>query len=118
MKAFLLVLTLLLSAPAEAQEWPAADRQLFVAAHVLSAIDYLQTRDIVRRPQEFHERNPFLPDSPTMGQVNRYYLIRTAALTAAAFTFPEYRSSILGTYVAVTLIVVGRNAHIGLRAAF
>lgn len=116
--AFAMLLATIFAKHAKAEEWKPLDRQLFVAAAALSTIDWLQTRDIVRRSNEFHEKNPFLGKAPSMGEVNTQFLIRSAALTAVAFAFPEYRTPILGIYVAVTVVVIGRNATLGLLATF
>lgn len=59
-----------------------------------------------------------MPAHPSMGEVNNHYLIRTALIAGLTVTFPEYRSSILGACVAVGLITIGHNAHIGLRVRY
>lgn len=113
MKRLLIVILML----ASCQPARANDNTLLAAAVAVSTIDWLQSRDIVRR-SEFHERNWFMPDRPSMGEVNNHYLIRTALIVGLSLTFPEYRSSILGAYVAVGLITIGHNAHIGLRVRY
>jgi len=109
MKAVLLVLALL-AMPAHAHDWTPSEKGWAAA--------WLATRAVARNPDRFRERNPLLPEHPTLGDVNRHFLVSTAVMLAAAHYLPQYRTAMLQVWVAVGVIGTARNAHIGVRFDF
>jgi len=81
------VLTLwMICTPAKA-EWTHDDtvrQSIFLG---LKVIDGLQTHEIVKHPDKFKEANPFLPEHPTMGQVNRFILVGAIVPSLMAYWF-------------------------------
>jgi len=81
------VLTLwMICTPAKA-EWTHDDtvrQSIFLS---LKVIDGLQTHEAVKHPDKFKEANPFLPEHPTMGQVNRFIIGGAIASTLLAYWF-------------------------------
>lgn len=83
------------------------------------AIDWGQTREIVRRHGDYHERNPLLAKHPTMGEVNRYFGLAMAGTAAACFMLPAaWRQPLLGGIFVLESVTVLHNRSIGLRFSF
>ena len=115
------LLPLLVLAPtiALAEPWDATDRALGVAAVSALVIDWGQTRDIVKRPHDYEERNPLLGKHPSMGRVNLICAGSIAAtLLTADWLTSKNRKIFLGTITAIELTVIGHNKNIGLRVSF
>lgn len=114
----LVVVLLLLAAPVSAQDWSAEEKTWAAAWLTTMAVDWGQTRYIARHPDRFRELNPMLPDHPTLGQVNRHFLVGTALMFAAAHYMPTYRTGMLQVWFGLGVIGVARNAHLGVRFEF
>lgn len=99
-------------------DWSNTDRALLAAGATLHIIDWGQTRYIVKNPGEYKEYNPWLGDHPSMGTVNAYMLGTLFLFPALAEYFPEYRTWILGFWVASRAAVVGNNYSIGIRMSW
>lgn len=99
-------------------EWSASDQALLAAGTVLHLVDWGQTRYIVKNPDRYWERNIILGKYPTMGEVNAYMLATALLIPVLAHYFPEYRSIILGLWVATQATVVGHNHSIGVRISW
>lgn len=99
-------------------DWSNTDRALLVTGSLLHAIDWGQTRYIVKHPNEYRETNPLLGDYPSMGTVNLYMLATGLLIPTTAELLPEYRTLILGFWVASRAAVVGRNYSIGIRMSW
>lgn len=102
------------SGPAGAQAWTETDKTLAAAIVVTRAIDYGQTRWIMSdqgRAAGYRELNPL---------VRRPWqtLLGGALVLGLAHAYPVHRTRILGVAAAVSIVIVGRNAAIGVRMAF
>lgn len=106
------------SSLAQARDWTAEEKGWAVAGVAAHIVDWGQTRHIARHPDKFRELNPLLPEHPTLGEVNRHFLVSTAVMLAAAHYLPQYRKAMLQVWVAVGVIGTARNAHIGVRFDF
>lgn len=117
MRAAILCL-LLIALPAQARDWTGSEKALGAAFLATRVVDWGQTRYIARNPDRFRELNPLLPEHPSLGDVNRHFLVSTAVMLAAAHYLPQYRKAMLQVWVAVGVIGTARNAHIGVRFDF
>ena len=117
MKAAILALALL-AMPAHAHDWTASEKGWAAAWLATRAVDWAQTRHIARHPDRFHERNPLLDRHPSLGDVNRYFIVSTAAMLLAAHYLPKYRKGMLQVWFAVGAGYVAHNASIGIRMEF
>ena len=117
MKAVLLALALL-AMPAHAHDWTAPEKGWAAAWLATRAVDWAQTRHIARNPARFHERNPLLDRHPSLGDVNRYFIVSTAAMLLAAHYLPKHRKGMLQVWFAVGAGYVAHNASIGIRMEF
>lgn len=100
------------------QDWTTTDKALLGVGTALHIVDWGQTRYVVKHPGQYRETNFMLPDHPSMGQVNAYMLGTLLLFPALAEYFPEYRTEILGLWVASRALVVGRNYQIGIRMSW
>lgn len=106
-------------APARADDWSAASRTAASAALAGHVLDWGTTRNIVERPGEFHEVNPLLGEHPTMGQVNRHFIVGGLAVAGIAHVLPDkWRSRLLTVYAVTELGFAANNMRIGLRVSF
>ena len=99
-------------------DWSASDQALLVVGSVLHVMDWGQTRYIVKNSDRYRELNPILGEYPTMGEVNAYMLATAVLIPVLAHYLPEYRSIILGLWVATQATVVGRNYSLGVRISW
>lgn len=120
MKTILAALLLSFCAVASATDRSWSDSQIRWAAGaaVLHAIDWGQTRDIARQPDSYHERNPILGPHPTLGDVNRHFIVFGAVTAALVHFLPQYRDTLLKVYVGYQMVNTTRNFSIGLRLNF
>lgn len=114
----IVLLALLFMATAKAEPWTTEQKQLGIIAGGLYLIDYGQTRHIAKNPHQFKELNPLIGTHPTLGQVNRHFLISSAIIFSAAHFLPQYRSTILKTFIVIETVNTIRNYHIGIRMEF
>jgi hypothetical protein len=105
-------------APAHARDWTADEKAWGTAVLATRLVDWGQTRNIARHPERWRELNPLLPEHPTLGEVNRHFLVSTALMFAAAHYLPQYRKTMLQVWFAVGVGVTARNAAIGIRMEF
>lgn len=117
MKAAILALALL-AMPAHAHDWTASEKGWAAAWLATRAVDWAQTRHIARHPDRFRELNPMLDPHPSLGEVNRMFLLTTAAGLLAAHYLPQYRTRLLQVYVVVGAGYVVHNIGIGVRFQF
>lgn len=123
MRNFLAALLLVIGFQQSAQaqffkDWSTTDQALLATGATLHLIDWGQTRYVVKNPDQYKELNPMLGENPTMGTVNGYMLATALLFPLAAEYFPEYRTWILGFWVASRAVVVGHNYHIGIRMSW
>jgi hypothetical protein len=82
-------------------------------------VDWAQTRQIAQEPQHWRELNPAMPEHPTTGQVNRYFLLTAAAHITVSSMLPERQRKVWQYLtIGVEAGIVGRNYSIGLTGRF
>jgi len=101
-----------------ARAWTAQEKRWAALAVTAGAIDWLQTRNIARNPDRWRERNPRLPDHPTLGQVNRHFATGLVAGALIAHFVPEYRLPFLRTVAIVQFGFAIHNARMGISIRF
>jgi len=104
--------------PAHAHDWTAEEKGWAAAWLATRAVDWAQTRHIARNPERFHELNPFIGRHPSLGEVNRSFLMTTGLGLLMAHYLPQYRKGMLQAWVAVSVGMTARNAAIGIRMEF
>lgn len=105
-------LLLALSATAHAQSWMPEQTKMGLALAGLHAIDCLQMREIAKRPDLYHEANPFLPRHPSMRDVNLFCIGSTALGYWLLDSAGNNRDAYLKTGIDLKIIVIGHN-HFG-----
>jgi hypothetical protein len=101
-----------------AGDWSAEEKWMLAGASALHIMDWGQTRYISKNPDRFYELNPLLPDHPSLGEVNRHFLMTGLLMLSFAHFLPDYRKAILMTYIGIQTVNVTRNYTIGLRVSF
>jgi len=104
--------------PSATRAWTPQEKRWAALAVTAGAIDWLQTRNIARNPDRWRERNPRLPDHPTIGQVNRHFATGLVAGALIAHFVPEYRLPFLRTVAVVQFGFALHNAHMGISIRF
>ena len=112
------LLTVIFSHLVQAEPWTKEQKQLAAISTTLHFIDWGQTRHIAKNPDRFYERSPLLPNHPSMGQVNRHFIISGIIIASAAHFLPQYRSQLLKIHIGYQTINTVRNFHIGLKGDF
>lgn len=110
----------------------------------LLAIDWAQTHNLVQRQryteQEcndpgfratpyapyvcqsepvYNELNPFLPNHPSTGDVDKYFALAIVGTAGLSYVLPQkYRRYFLGGVIVLESIVVLHNHSIGLKVSF
>lgn len=120
MNKLITTLLLLVSLNAHAfDDWDTTDKRLFIASEALLLADWLQTRQIVKNPDKYHETNRILGEHPSMGAVNLYFASwMVGNYLLADYAGEKYRTAYLTGVVGVQFIVVRNNALLGLKIAF
>lgn len=95
--------------------WTAEHKVVAAGAGVLLAADWLQTRQIAKHPDKFHEYNPVLGEHPSQGKVNLYFLAAAGGLMLLADFLPaEYRTGLLYGVIVVQAAAVTNNLSEGI----
>ncbi len=102
----------------DAKDWSTLDQSLLAAAGTLHIIDWAQTRTIAKNPDLYYERNPLLGRHPSTAEVNRHFALGLIVIPVLAHYFSDYRTQILSTWLAVEVLCVGNNVHLGIRTTF
>lgn len=117
--AFLLVAVLFHGcAQAQPREWTTEEKAWAAAWLAVRAADWAQTREIARNPDRFWEANPLLGRHPTLGQVNRHFIVSTGLGLAVAHYLPEHRKSMFQLWFAIEGAVVLHNLRVGVSIRF
>jgi len=131
MSKFILAVLLLVSVPsfAFADEWSTGDTWREVSFQGLWLIDALQTHKItesasacnlgesnqVQGCSYLHEQNNYLGLHPTIGAINRYFLVGSALHAGIAYILPEkYRAPFQLVTIGVEVGDVGNNISLGI----
>lgn len=81
-------------------------------------VDYGQTRSIVGHPS-LYEQNPLLGEHPTIGRVNRHFVLSAlAAYLIADNLSSEHRTWFLRGLALVQVGIVAHNVSLGIRMDF
>lgn len=114
--AALIAACVLYQANAKADDWTPEQQVKLAAAETLLAVDWLQTRQIAKNPDTYHELNPILGNHPSVGRVNLYFLSSAVATYVLADVLPsKYRDWLLTGVIAVEVIATANNANIGVK---
>lgn len=115
------IAALTLATPATAQvfadnaPWTQEHKALASTAGAMLAADWLQTRQVAKNPDQFHEYNPILGEHPSQGKVNLYFLAAAGGLLLLADFLPsEYRTGLLYGVIAVQAVAITNNLQEGI----
>jgi len=123
---------LLFSTPAIADEWSKLDISREVVWQTVHYMDWMQTRQIARHPEEYHEENPILGKHPSVSEVNQYMVASAIGHVIVANYIPDVirgiglpeswasSSRMVFQYVTIGMSggCVANNFNIGLRVSF
>lgn len=126
MKTMLAIcLFLLLCGPAAAADnkWFSTPERKDIALEVMwqgvHVLDWGQTLEIARHPQDFYECNPLIGRHPSVGRVNTFMLASTVVHPLVSYALPKpYRTWWQMVTISVTTGLVANNYNIGLRVRF
>ncbi len=119
MKKLILALLLVSSSVfAQPREWTTEEKTWAAAWLAVRAADWAQTREIARNPDRYWEVNPLIGRHPTLGQVNRFFVVSTALGLAAGHYLPEYRKSMYQFWFAIEGAAVLHNLRVGVNIRF
>ena len=106
------------SAPTLAADpWTPQEQQAGVTLGALMLVDYLQTRQIAKYPEQYHEVNVILGQHPSLGKVNNYFAIASVFTYVLMDALPtEYRRWMLAAGITAEAAVIGSNFNLGLKA--
>ncbi len=100
-------------------QWTRGDTYRHAALTGLMAADYLQTLQIARNPDDYHECNPILGEHPSPEKVTAYFLSSYAIITAASYALPaDVRPWLQYAVIGVEAGAVANNLSIGLTFGF
>lgn len=116
--AFLFLFSLTATAQERSMEWSDTDKLLAASALVVHTIDWGQSRTVAKNPEQYYERNPLLGDHPSLSRVNNYFIATAILIPVVAHFVPQWRTEILGTWLALEIVVTARNRHLGVRMSF
>lgn len=122
----ILTLLLLVSIQAQAAEWTQADTAREVTYQVIEAMDWMQTRYLIKHPYAIqnctdpcHEVNRILGQYPSTDRVNTYFLIVGIAHYAISKALPKnWRTGWQYVSIGFEGAVVARNFHLGIKMDF
>ena len=122
MKTTILVL-LLATMPAMADEWTTADKQREAVYLALHAVDWAQTRTIARNPGKHAEggvvASRVIGTHPSVGKVDAYMAGSAVLVAVVARALPsEYRSVFQYVTIGDSAYSVGNNFRIGIGMHF
>lgn len=102
---------------AHAAEWDTTDKALFAGLVTLQAVDALQTNEIKKHPDQFHETNRLYGDPPNMVTVVAAKTLLVGGVYYMVKDSPN-RKLYLGVLDALSLSVVLHNYNVGVRISF
>ena len=116
---FILALLLVSTSAQAADEWTTADTKREAVYLTLHTLDYAQTRNIARNPDNWHEQNAILGKHPSVSQVDRYFIATGALQCAVAYYLPaEYRKAFQYVTIGIEGGAVVHNFSIGIGVNF
>jgi len=101
-------------------DWTGEQKILSAIAITAVVIDYGQTRTIALSSElGWYEKNPLLPAKPTLGEVNRHFiLIPLATYFVLDYLPSDKRTIALYALTAVQVAIVAHNYSLGVRVSF
>jgi hypothetical protein len=109
------IIFLLLTSPAFAGDWSAADRQREATFLTLHTVDWLQTRTIAKQ-NYYYEQNAILGRHPSIGKVNVYFASTALAHYLIADRLsPEWRKGFQYISIGISGGAVLNNISLGIR---
>ena len=121
MRKVIASLMLMASIPCQASwdDWSDSDKAWGATALAITAVDMLQTVDISKHPNQFHETNPILGKHPSTAQVYGYFLASAAAGYLVMDSLPSpWRKVFAGGVILMEANVVTRNYQLGIKLSF
>jgi hypothetical protein len=118
MKA-LLLLILLWTSVCEANDWNLDDTMREVVWQTVNVIDWGQTLEIARNPEDYREYNPVLGKHPSVENVNLYMLSGAIGHSIVSYVLPK-KARMYWQYITIGLsgACVINNASMGIRIKF
>jgi len=120
-KAIILILLILPTAhaaPVCSDEWTQKDTQYQAVFITLTAVDWLQTKEIARNPR-FSETNPLLGGNPSQQKVDIYFTSCILAHTAISYCLPrKYRRIWQVCWIGIEAGASWHNVAAGVRIKF
>jgi hypothetical protein len=108
---------LLVSSSALADKWTPSDTKREFAFQGLLTIDALQTRNIARHPDKWGEQNNYLGAHPTVGAVDRYFIVGSVLHASVSYLLPEkYRAPFQYVAIGIETGYVASNLSLGIGA--
>lgn len=99
--------------------WTRQDAVRHAALTGLMIIDWQQTREISKKPNEYRESNPILGEHPSRGEVNLYFATMWIVKSVIAGRLPSrWRDDWLWFCIGESAAMVGHNYSIGLKGAW
>lgn len=118
MRKFLAPILLALCGAVQAQSWTDEQRTLGAMYMTAHAIDWAQTRQIIREPGMW-ERNPILGRHPSRARVNAYFVITPIVGALLLDYLPsQHRTTALKVITTLEIATVAHNHYIGVRVRF
>lgn len=118
MKWFIYSLLFLLSSNSVASDWASGDTNREILFQTLWAVDWAQTRTIVKSP-EFYETNPYLGKYPSRKKVDRYFLTGALLHYGVSRTLsPKYRKAFQYFSIGYEANTIYRNYRLGINVSF
>ena len=85
----------------------------------LKIIDFGQTLDIAKNPDEYYEINPIIGKHPSTSRVKKYFYASLITQPIITYLLPtDYREAWLGANIVISFYLVERNYGVGLRVNF
>jgi hypothetical protein len=92
---------------------------LWISSIATTAVDWGQTRSIVRHPGEYREINPILGEHPSFAQVDRYFpVILAGELLSYPLVKPAARPYLYGAITLLESVIIAGNFRNGLHLDF
>jgi hypothetical protein len=100
-------------------EWSDADVKREAVYLAVDTVDWLQTRNIARNPDQFYETNSYLGKHPSVGKVNGYFATMMLVHVGIVTVLPsKHRSTFQFTSIFYELRCVNGNYQLGISAKF
>jgi len=97
-------------------KWTKENTALEAVNFSANVVDYLQTKRIANNPDKWYEKNHFLGEHPSTGQVNIIFpLLYLAKLTLSIATPNPYRYYLQGLWIGISGETIRENYNKGIK---